>query len=103
VGPSKCPSMRHIYYQTYAHSVLRLPTSLKISNEAAQRRAEPYIKIVGELPEMRRNTVELVSKAVAENRRASVLVNNRSEFNALLIIQALVDQLQMDGQFRPSQ
>ena len=82
--------------------MLRLPTSLKISYEAAQRRAEPYTKIVGELPEMRRNTVELVSKGVAEDRRAYVLVNNRIEGNALLSIQALVDQLKMDGQFRPS-
>lgn len=45
--------------------------------EAAETRAEPYTKIVGELPEMRRETVELVRKAVGENRRAYVLVNNR--------------------------
>ena len=50
--------------------------------EAAKKRAEPYTKIVGELQEMRRDTVELVRKAVAENRRAYLLVNNRSEGNA---------------------
>ena len=48
---------------------------------------------MGELPEMRRDTVDLVRKAVAENRRAYVLVNNRSEGNAPLTIQALSDQL----------
>ncbi len=72
--------------------VLRLLTPLKISYEAAKKRAEPYTRIVGELPEMRRDTVELVRKAVAENRRAYVLVNNRSEGNAPLTIQALIDQ-----------
>ncbi len=38
---------------------------------------------------MRRDTVELVRKAVAEIRRAYVLVNNRSEGNAPLTVQAL--------------
>jgi hypothetical protein len=61
--------------------------------EAAKKRAEPYTKIVGELPEMRRDTVELVRKVVAENRRAYVLVNNWSEGNAPLTTQALTDQL----------
>lgn len=42
---------------------------------------------------MRRDTVELLRKAVAENRQAYVLVNNRSEGNAPLTIQALNDQL----------
>lgn len=37
---------------------------------------------MGELPEMRHETVDLVKKAVAENRRASVLTNTRSEGNA---------------------
>ena len=61
--------------------------------EAAKKRAEPYTKIVGELPETRRDTVELVRKAVAENRRAYVLVNNRSEGNAPLTVQGLVEVL----------
>ncbi|MEO7859640.1 MAG: hypothetical protein ABIU05_04220 [Nitrospirales bacterium] len=61
--------------------------------EAAKKRAEPYTKIVGELPEMRRETVELARKAVAENRRAYVLVNNRSEGNAPLTVQALTERL----------
>jgi uncharacterized protein YecE (DUF72 family) len=74
-------------------TVLRLLTPLKISYEAAKKRAAPYTKIVGELPEMRRDTVELVRKAVAENRRAYVLVNNRAEGNAPLTVEALTDQL----------
>jgi RecG-like helicase len=57
-----------------------------MSYEAPKKRAEPYTKIVEELPEMRRGTVELVRKAVAENRRAYVLVNNRSEGNAPLTV-----------------
>ena len=56
-------------------------------------RAEPYTKIVEELPEMRRDTGELVRKAVAEKRRAYVLVNNRSEWNAPMTVQALSEML----------
>ena len=57
------------------------------------KRAEPHTKIVEELPEIRRDTVELVRKAVAENRRAYMLVNNRSEGNAPLTVQALSEML----------
>ena len=74
-------------------TVLCLLTPLKLSYEAAKKQAEPYTKIVGELPEMRRDTVDLVRKAVAENRRAYVLVNNRAEGNAPLTVEALTNQL----------
>lgn len=43
---------------------------------------------------MQGEAVELVQKVVAENRRACVLVNNRSEGNAPLTIQALMKALQ---------
>jgi len=42
---------------------------------------------------MRKDTVTLVKQAVAENRQAYVLVNNRSEGNAPLTVQALDQQL----------
>lgn len=79
---------------TAPFTVLRLLTPLKISYEAAKKRAEPYTKIVGELPDMRRDTVDLVKKAMEEKRRAYVIVNNRSEGNAPLTIQALMASLQ---------
>ena len=78
---------------TAPFTVLRLLTPLKMSYEAAKKRAEPYTKIVEELSVMRQDTVDLVRKAVAERRRAYVLVNNRSEGNAPLTIQALTDHL----------
>jgi uncharacterized protein YecE (DUF72 family) len=78
---------------TAPFTVLRLLTPLRLSYEAAKKRAEPYTKIVGELPVMRRDTVELVRKAVEQGRKAYVLVNNRSEGNAPVTIQALSDQL----------
>ena len=78
---------------TAPFTVVRLLTPLKMSYEAAKKRAEPYTKIVEELPVMRRDTVELVKKAVTDNRQAYVLVNNRSEGNAPLTVQALVDAL----------
>jgi len=78
---------------TAPFTVLRLLTPLKISYEAAKKRAEPYNRIVGELPEMRKDTVQLIRDAVADERRAYVLVNNRAEGNAPLTVQALVDLL----------
>ena len=79
---------------TAPFTVLRLLTPLKMSYEAAKKRAEPYNKIVGELPDMRRDTVNLVKKAIEDKRRAYVIVNNRSEGNAPLTIQALMTALQ---------
>ncbi|MEO6110609.1 MAG: DUF72 domain-containing protein, partial [Nitrospiraceae bacterium] len=78
---------------TAAFTVLRLLTPLKLSYEAAKKRAETYNKIVEELPEMRRETVHLVKQAVSAGLRAYVLVNNRSEGNAPLSVQALSDLL----------
>jgi hypothetical protein len=81
------------YYQRSTHSVLRLLTPLKMSYEAAKKRAEPYAKIVEELPQMRRETVQLARQAVSEGRRAYVLVNNRAEGNAPLTVEALAGML----------
>lgn len=78
---------------TAPFTVLRLLTPLKMSYETAKKRAEPYTRIVEELPAMRRETVGLVNKAVAENRHAYVLVNNRSEGNAPLTVQALASMI----------
>jgi len=78
---------------TAPFTVFRLLTPLKMTYEAAKKRAAPYNTIVGELPEMRRDTIHLVRQAVAENRQAYVLVNNRSEGNAPLTVQALVEAL----------
>ncbi|HEU4685322.1 MAG TPA: DUF72 domain-containing protein [Nitrospira sp.] len=78
---------------TAPFTVLRLLTPLKMSYEAAKKRAEPYDKIVGELPDMRKEAVRLINDAVKNNRRAYVLVNNRLEGNAPLTIQALTDML----------
>ena len=45
---------------------------------------------------MRAETVELVKQAVSRRLRVYVLVNNRTEGNAPLTIQALVDMLRSD-------
>ena len=60
-----------------------------MSDEAAKERAELYRKVVEELPEMRRDTVELVKTAVEEKQKAYTPVNICSEGNAPLTIQAL--------------
>lgn len=94
---SSMPSLfdQHQRMETFTapFTVLRLLTPLKMSYEAAKKRVEPYNRIVGELPHMRNDTVSLVKQAVTENRRAYVLVNNRSEGNASLTVQALSDLL----------
>ena len=73
--------------------VLRLLTPLRMSYEAAKKRAETYNKIMEELPAMRKDTVMLVRSAVAEGRWVYALVNNRSEGNAPSTVQALTDLL----------
>ena len=78
---------------TAVFTVLRLLTPLKLSYEAAKNRAEPYTKIVEELPQMRQETVQLTRQAVSEGRRAYVLVNNRAEGNAPLTVEGLVGML----------
>ncbi len=79
---------------TAPFTVLRLLTPLKMSYEQAKKRAGRYDKIVGELPEMRRETIGLVTQAVAGNRQAYVLVNNRAEGNAPSTIQAIAAELE---------
>lgn len=94
--PSLAEQHRRMATFTAPFTVFRLLTPLKMTYEAAKKRAEPYNKIVGELPEMRRDTVRLVQQATGENRTTYVLVNNRAEGNAPLTIQALVERLQAD-------
>lgn len=60
---------------------------------AAKKQGEPYEKIVGDLPEMRLDTVTLNRQAKAERRSVHVLVNNRAEGNVPLTLQSLVEQL----------
>ena len=94
--PSLAEQHQRMESFTAPFTVLRLLTPLKISYEEAKKRAEPYNRIVGELPEMRRDTVDLVKKAMEEKRQAYVIVNNRSEGNAPLTIQALMKALNTD-------
>ena len=53
-------------------------------------------KIVGELPDMRKEAVVLIKNAIGHNRRAYVLVNNRLEGNAPLTVQAFTDLLRAE-------
>lgn len=91
--PSLADQHRRLGSFSAPFTVLRLLTPLKLSYAVAKQRAAPYNKIVEELPEMRADTVGLVRQAVSEGRQAYVLVNNRSEGNAPLTVQALVDLL----------
>jgi hypothetical protein len=72
-------------------TVLRLPTPLKMSYEAAKKQA-------GRTPRSwesyeRRETVQLVRQAVSEGRHAYVWVNKCSEGSSPLLVQALSEML----------
>jgi uncharacterized protein YecE (DUF72 family) len=79
---------------TAPFTVLRLLTPLQMSYEAAKKRAMPYDKLVGALPEMRLDTLRILRQSSLEGRSSYVLVNNRSEGNAPITVQALVDALE---------
>jgi hypothetical protein len=49
------------------------------------KRAEPYAKIVEELPQMRQDATQLARQAIREGRYAYVLVNTCSAGNAWII------------------
>ena len=53
-------------------TVLRLLTPLGMTYEAAKKSAEPYDKIVGELPEMRTETVQHCPGGVRQQIQAYV-------------------------------
>jgi uncharacterized protein YecE (DUF72 family) len=73
--------------------VFRLLTPRDKKYHDAVKAYEPYDTVRQPLPDMRAQTVQLVKSAIRENRRAYVLVNNRSEGNAPGTIQVLADQL----------
>jgi hypothetical protein len=54
---------------TAPFTVLRLLTPPKMTYEAAKKRAAPYTNIVEELPEMWRDTVDLVKKRWERSER----------------------------------
>lgn len=63
-------------------TLMRLLTPRDKKYHEAVKAYEPYDKLIQPLPDMRAATTRLVTQAVNENRRAYVLVNNRSEGNA---------------------
>lgn len=75
---------------TAPHVVIRLLTPLGLAYEQAVERYAPYNRIIGTQPRMRQDAVALIQQAVAQNRQAYVLVNNRAEGCSPLTIQALV-------------
>ena len=78
---------------TAPFTVLRLLTPRDTKYHDAVKAYAPYDKIVKPLPVMRRETTDLVQHAIAKNLRSYVLVNNRSEGNAPMTVQALADRL----------
>ena len=92
------PSLEEQHHQlgsafTAPFVLLRLLTPRDKKYHDAVKVYEPYNKLVRPLPDMRHQSVTLVTQATGERRRSYVLVNNRSEGNAPLTIQALTDQL----------
>ena len=75
--------------------VLRLLTPRDKKYHDAVKAYEPYDKLVHPLPDMRQQTEKLVEQAIAEQRRAYVLVNNRTEGNAPQTTKALYSSLRL--------
>jgi len=72
-------------------TVLRLPTPLKMSYEAAKKQAGRTLRSWESYE--RRETVQLVRQSVSEGRHAYVWVNKCSEGSSPLLVQALSEML----------
>ena len=73
--------------------VMRLLTPLGLSHASAVERYAPYTRIVTPQPQMRRDVATLIRAASSRGVTPYVLVNNRSEGNAPLTIQAIIGEL----------
>ncbi len=73
--------------------VMRLLTPLGLPYASAVERYAPYNRIVIPQPQMRREAASLIQAASSQGVTPYVLVNNRSEGNAPLTIQAIVEEL----------
>lgn len=78
---------------TAAFVVMRLLTPLGLRYASAVERYAPYNRIVTVQPQMRRDAASLIHAAASQGVMPYVLVNNRSEGNAPLTIQAIVEAL----------
>ena len=73
--------------------VARLLTPLGVSYENAVKLFEPYEKVQQPNQEMREDAVRLAKRAVERNAEAFIIVNNRSEGNAPMTIEAIAKLL----------
>lgn len=78
---------------TAPFAVMRLLTPLGLPYADAVERYAPYNRIVTAQPQMRREASSLIDAASSQGITPYVLVNNRSEGNAPLTIQAIVETL----------
>jgi uncharacterized protein YecE (DUF72 family) len=69
--------------------VSRILTPLGVSYENAVKMFEPYNSLKKPLPEMRRDIVRLAKRALERENETFIIVNNRSEGNAPMTIDAL--------------
>ena len=73
--------------------VMRLLTPLGLSHASAVERYAPYTRIVTPQPQMQRDAAALIRAVSSNGVTPYVLVNNRSEGNAPLTIQAIIAEL----------
>lgn len=69
--------------------VARILTPSGVSYEGAVKMFSPYSTIKKENPKMRRDVVRLVKRAIEKNKEAYIIINNRSEGNAPMTIEAI--------------
>ena len=77
---------------TAGFAIVRLLTPLGLSHAEAVKRYAPYDRLTQPIPTMRKDTLALIVQAVEEQKPVHILVNNRTEGNAPMTIQALIDE-----------
>ncbi|RMG41445.1 MAG: DUF72 domain-containing protein [Candidatus Dadabacteria bacterium] len=73
--------------------VARLLTPLGVSYQQAVERFKPYSEIKAPNPAMRLDAASIVRRAITRNCEAFILVNNRSEGNAPMTINGIIELL----------
>ncbi len=81
--------------------VSRILTPLGVSYQDAVKKFSPYTEIKSANTVMRRDVVRLIRRSLARNVPAFVVVNNRSEGNAPMTIEAIAALLQESLEKKP--
>ena len=91
-----------MFFNSGKQVVIRLMTPLRVSYEESYVRAFPFNKMVDGMldPEMIEDILPIVSEAVEDKYRVTLIVNNRAGGNAPMIAQMIASKLHREKQPR---